>query len=74
MESVAEKLLKSLSETLECEVTPQTVLMETQLWDSLAVVVTVAAIDEIANARVNGEALAACKIAGDVLRLAGVES
>lgn len=67
-------LLDGLAEILEVPtVTEDSVLDEVGArWDSLAIVCTIALIDEKANAQVSGEALVSCKTAGDVLRLAGV--
>jgi acyl carrier protein len=67
-----QKLLDGLAEVLETPtVTEDTVLAEAGNWDSLAVVCTIALLDEKAGVEVDGQALAACVTAGDVLRLAG---
>lgn len=63
-----------MSEVLEAQVDPKTVLADAGSWDSLAVVVMIAAIDEVCGTQVEGEALARCTTAGDVLALAGVQS
>ena len=42
-------------------------------WDSLAVVSTLAVIDEVYGASVNGQKLSECKVAGDILKLVGGE-
>lgn len=66
-------LLAGIAEILEVPVvTEDTVLDEVGSWDSLAVVLTIALLDEKAEVRVDGVALAECKTAGDVLRLAQV--
>lgn len=41
-------------------------------WDSLAVVSTLAVIDEVCAKPVNGQALSKCCTAADVINLAGV--
>ncbi len=67
-----QKLLDGLAEILEVEsVTEATVLDEVGSWDSLSIVCAIALIDEKAGAEVEGEALARCVTAGDVLRLVG---
>jgi acyl carrier protein len=53
-------------------VTEETDLQATGKWDSLAVVVTVGAIDQATGAVVDGVALGRCQIAADVLILAGL--
>lgn len=71
--TMKQALLDGLAEILEVPtVRPETVLSEVGNWDSLAIVCTIALIDEKANAQVSGEALIACTTAGDVLRLADV--
>jgi acyl carrier protein len=56
---------------LECE----TVTVETVLdpWDSLAVVSTIAVIDDIYGKSVAGKALMDCVVAGDILKLVEAE-
>lgn len=68
-----ETILQRMADVLEMEVTPETDLQATGKWDSLAVVVTIGAIDEANGAEVDGVALSKCQTAADVLRLAGVE-
>lgn len=64
-------LLDGIAEILEVPtVTEATVLAEVGNWDSLAIVCTIALIDEKANAQVSGQDLIKCTTAGDVLRLA----
>lgn len=68
-----QQILTGLAEILEVPaVAPETLLADAGSWDSLAVVCTIALIDEKAHVHVDGQALAACVTAGDVLRLAGV--
>jgi acyl carrier protein len=70
---VKQQLLTGLAEILEVPtVTEDSVLDEVGSWDSLSIVCTIALLDEKAGAEVDGQALAACVTAGDVLRLAGV--
>lgn len=40
-------------------------------WDSLAVVSTLAVIDEVYGASVNGQKLSECAVVGDILKLVG---
>ena len=68
-----QQLLTGLAEILEVPaVAPETLLADAGAWDSLAVVCTIALLDEKAGVEVDGEALAACVTVGDVLRLAGL--
>jgi acyl carrier protein len=68
-------LLDGIAEILEVtSVTEETVLAEAGAWDSLAIVCTIALIDEKAGVEVDGKALAACVTACDVLRLAGIKA
>ncbi len=62
---------EELAEILEIEpdrVTPDLRLEDTS-WDSLAVVSTIALIDELYDETVNATALAACRTIGDIERL-----
>lgn len=70
-----EALLAGLTDILEADarVTPATELAAVGQWDSLAVVCTIALLDEHAGVQVEGKALAGCQTAGDVLKLAGLE-
>lgn len=69
-----QQLLDGLAEILETTaVTDATVLAEVGSWDSLAVVCTMALLDDKANVQPDGSAILACVTAGDVLRLAGCE-
>ena len=65
-------LLDGLAEIMEVPVDEATVLNEAGTWDSLAVVCTIALLDEKAGVQAEGEALMACVTAADVLRIAGV--
>lgn len=68
-------ILDGLAEILEAPaVAGETVLAEAGSWDSLAVVCVIALLDEKAGVQVDGRALAECVTAGDVLRLAGLET
>lgn len=68
-----EAILKGLAEVLEVEaVTPATVLAEAGAWDSLAIVATMALLDDVAGVQTTGAKLAACRTVADVLALAGV--
>lgn len=68
-----QQLLTGLAEILEVPaVAPETILGEVGSWDSLAVVYTIALLDEKAGVEVDGQALAACVMVADVLRLAQV--
>ena len=68
-------VLDGLADILEASspLTPDTKLAEAGAWDSLAVVCTIALLDDKCGASVDGKALASCETAGDVLRLAGLE-
>ena len=68
-----QQILDGLAEILEVPaVVPETILADAGNWDSLCVVCTIGLLDEKAGVEVDGQALAACVTAGDVLRLAGV--
>lgn len=70
-----QKILDGIAAILEvASVTESTVLANSggADWDSLAIVCTIALIDEKTGAEVSGEALMKCETAGDVLKLAGV--
>ena len=67
-----ERLFAGLSEILHCDgVTADTVLNATELWDSLALVMTLSLIDEVVGKVVRPDALEACVTAGDILKLCG---
>jgi hypothetical protein len=51
--------------------TEQTVLLETNLWDSMTLVETLGVISQITDRVVEPDHLAKCVTAGDVLLLAG---
>lgn len=68
-ESKSSDFLKALGSTVlesTVEITPETRL---DPWDSLAVVSTIAVIDDVYGKFVDGKALMACVTAGDILRL-----
>jgi acyl carrier protein len=68
-------ILAGLAAILEVpSLEPESVLGETggAAWDSLAIVCTIALLDEKLGLEVSGEALVKCETAGDVLKLAGV--
>lgn len=68
-ESKNSEFLKALgSQVLESsvEITPETTL---EPWDSLAVVSTIAVIDDVFGKFVNGKDLMNCVTAGDILKL-----
>lgn len=68
-ESKASEFLKALGSTVlesKEEITPDTKL---EIWDSLAVVSTIAVIDDVYGKFVDGKKLMACNTAGDILRL-----
>lgn len=67
------KLYEGLAEILEVgpeEVTRDLRLEDTS-WDSMAVVATIALIDEIYDEAVDADALGDCKTVGDIEDLAG---
>lgn len=67
---------EGLAEILEIE--PATVNSELALeegaWDSLAVVSTIALIDEVYDRTVSADALADCRTVGDIEKLVGVSA
>lgn len=66
------KLHDGLSEILEIDVADLNESFELgELWDSLAVVSTLALIDEIHDISVSAEDLAECKTIGDIEALIG---
>lgn len=68
-----QQLLTGLAEILEASaVAPETLLADAGSWDSLAIVSTIALLDEH-GVEVTGQQLAACVTVADVLKLAGVE-
>ena len=65
-------LMTGLAEILEVgRITPETVLDASSNWDSMAVVMTVALIDDVCGLAVDGPALSKCLTVADVLALAG---
>lgn len=68
-DSKTSEFLKALGSTVleaNYELTPETLL---DPWDSLAVVSTIACIDDVFGKFVNGRDLMACVTAGDILAL-----
>lgn len=66
-------ILAGIADVLEVESVTEATELDAQAgWDSLAVVVTIALLDEQAGVQVSGAALAACKTVGEVLALAKV--
>lgn len=67
------KLYEGLAEILEIDTkdcTPDFILTEGAAdWDSLAVISTIALIDELFNCTVSGQALGDCKTVADIDRL-----
>lgn len=64
---------EGLAEILELEpadISPATELDES-LWDSLAVVSTIALIDEVYDLQINADSLAECRTVGDIEALIG---
>ena len=51
------------------QLTDESVLQDTALWDSLAIVSTIALINQHFSVRVSGLELAECKTVGDILSL-----
>lgn len=70
-----EEFLKGLALVLEADgaLTPNSPLQygNGDSWDSLAVVSTLAVIDEVYGVAVNGQKLSECKVVGDILKLVG---
>jgi acyl carrier protein len=70
-----QQILDGIAAILEVpSVTPETVLANSggADWDSLAIVCTIALLDEKCSVEVAGSDLAKCETAADVLKLAGV--
>jgi acyl carrier protein len=66
-----QKLLESLAEILERPtLSPDTILESCDKWDSVAVVMTVAALDDLCGVRVSGERLTECITVADILAIA----
>lgn len=66
-----QQILDGLAEILEVPaVAPETLLADAGSWDSLAIVSTIALLDEH-GVEVTGTALAGCVTVADVLKLAG---
>jgi len=66
------QLLMELAKTLDApDMEPDTALATAgkEPWDSIAVVTTIASIDDLFGFFVEGKRLQACRIAGDVLNL-----
>ncbi len=63
--------LAEILEVDEAEVTPELELGET--WDSLAIVSTIALIDDVHDIQVRPEKLADCKTVGDIEALVSAE-
>ncbi|CAN1568167.1 AcpP Acyl carrier protein [Burkholderiaceae bacterium] len=66
-----EKFLEGLAEVFELEtadVTPE-LSLSTIAWDSLAIVSTIALIDEHFDVMVDGQALASCETVADIQKL-----
>lgn len=60
--------MEALAKTvLECDAITEDSPLDP--WDSLAVVSTIAVIDDVYGKFVDGKALMACQTAGDILRL-----
>lgn len=64
------ELMAEISSVLEHEVTEDSELEKFDTWNSIAVVVLQAAIDDICGINVRGTALAECKTVRDILTLA----
>jgi acyl carrier protein len=66
--------LKELGSVLrvDAEAAPPGLRLEEVVWDSLAVMSTVALIDEHSGLTVSGDDLARCETLGDILKMAGL--
>jgi acyl carrier protein len=70
-----QKLLDAICEIVEEQVTSDTPLERLKLWDSMAVVMTVAAVEnECDGKRVAGPAVWACKTVQDIIELPDIRS
>jgi acyl carrier protein len=65
--------LADIFEVSEAEITPRFDLAEHN-WDSLAIVSTIALVDECFNEMLDGKALAACVTVADIEALIGVRT
>lgn len=65
---------EGLAEILEVEPSEVTseMALDEGVWDSLAIVSTIALIDEIYDRTVSADALAECRTVGDIEKLVGV--
>lgn len=73
--SKRQTLLLKLAEILDFphqKLTPETELASTEMWDSMATVMVVAAIDDVCGTTADGIAVSECKTVSDVLLLAGL--
>lgn len=71
MDNITKRLLDGIAEILETEgLTPEHALDEASGWDSMAVVMVVALIDDVTGKSVDGPSVAACKTVGDILKVA----
>lgn len=71
MNLIEKRLLEGIAEILELQgVTADHVLDESSGWDSMAVVMVVALIDDVTGKAVDGPSVAACKTVGDILKVA----
>lgn len=73
MNLIEKRLLEGIAEILETEgsaMTTDHVLDESSGWDSMAVVMVVALIDDVTGKAVDGPSVAACKTVGDILKVA----
>lgn len=69
MEDQFKEDFAELLEVDQAELTPGYVLEDSEMWDSMTVVSTIALIDEHFGKTVEGEALTKCETFGDVLKL-----
>lgn len=71
MNLIEKRLLEGIAEILELQgVIADHVLDESSGWDSMAVVMVVALIDDVTGKAVDGPSVAACKTVGDILKVA----
>ena len=64
-----EEFLKSMAEILEIEKIDENFILSDDIWNSLAVISTIALIDENFNITISGDLLNNCKTIGDLWKL-----
>jgi acyl carrier protein len=72
-EAAQEEFLRRMKEILEAEdVTPDSCLAGWTTWDSMAVVMVLALLDELCGKELTGEAVVGCEKVSDLMALGGL--